>query len=167
MLYEAPIQLITARAVKCYNYKGFAVNHYWQPALEWTISMHVYIHCAVYQKPMTTHQWMSNTEETTRPVRVLLLEELKEKVPYTITIRAYTSVGFGPYNTSSTTDEDGKSCNCLENASFDMLLPLSFVVPIAAPDNLAVENISANELNISWERPTKIDINGELRSYTI
>ena len=42
-----------------------------------------------------------------------------------------------------------------------------FAVPIVAPDNLVVENISANELAVSWERPTEIDINGVLRYYII
>ena len=39
--------------------------------------------------------------------------------------------------------------------------------PVAAPDNLTVVNISANELNVSWERPNEIDINGVLRYYIL
>jgi len=42
-----------------------------------------------------------------------------------------------------------------------------FPVPTAAPENLIVVNISANELNVSWERPNEIDINGILRYYII
>ena len=42
-----------------------------------------------------------------------------------------------------------------------------FPVPVAAPDNLIVVNISANELNVSWERPNQININGILRYYII
>ena len=42
-----------------------------------------------------------------------------------------------------------------------------FPVPTAAPENLIVVNISANELNVSWERPNEIDINGMLRYYII
>ena len=42
-----------------------------------------------------------------------------------------------------------------------------FAVPVVSPDNLAVENISANALAVSWERPTEIDINGVLRYYII
>ena len=39
--------------------------------------------------------------------------------------------------------------------------------PVAAPGNLTVVNISANELNVSWERPNEIDINGVLRYYIL
>ena len=39
--------------------------------------------------------------------------------------------------------------------------------PAAAPGNLTVVNISANELNVSWERPNEIDINGILRYYIL
>ena len=39
--------------------------------------------------------------------------------------------------------------------------------PAAAPGNLTVVNISANELNVSWERPNEIDINGVLRYYIL
>jgi len=42
-----------------------------------------------------------------------------------------------------------------------------FPVPTAAPENLMVVNISANELNVSWERPNEININGILRYYII
>ena len=42
-----------------------------------------------------------------------------------------------------------------------------FPVPTAAPENLIVVNISANELNVSWERPNEININGILRYYVI
>ena len=42
-----------------------------------------------------------------------------------------------------------------------------FSAPVAAPENLMVVNISANELNVSWERPNEIDINGMLQYYII
>ena len=44
---------------------------------------------------------------------------------------------------------------------------LFFAVPVAAPGNVVVENISANALAVSWDRPTEIDINGVLRLYII
>ena len=40
-------------------------------------------------------------------------------------------------------------------------------VPAAVPGSLTVANISANELNVSWERPNEIDINGVLRYYIL
>ena len=39
--------------------------------------------------------------------------------------------------------------------------------PSGPPVNLVVQNTSANSLNVSWERPSKIDINGILRRYDI
>ena len=39
--------------------------------------------------------------------------------------------------------------------------------PAAVPGSLTVVNISANELNVSWERLNEIDINGILRYYII
>ena len=43
----------------------------------------------------------------------------------------------------------------------------SHVVPHAAPVNLVVENSSANSLDVFWERPKEIDINGVLIRYDI
>ena len=40
-------------------------------------------------------------------------------------------------------------------------------VPDAAPPNLQVQNISANELFVAWERPNEININGVLDQYDI
>ena len=42
-----------------------------------------------------------------------------------------------------------------------------YPAPIVAPANLHIVSISANELNVSWERPSEIDINGILRYYII
>ena len=42
-----------------------------------------------------------------------------------------------------------------------------YPAPIAAPDDLIVASSSANELNVSWERPSEININGILRYYII
>lgn len=39
--------------------------------------------------------------------------------------------------------------------------------PNAAPVNLIVQNISANSLSVSWERPSEIDVNGILRRYDV
>lgn len=39
--------------------------------------------------------------------------------------------------------------------------------PTATPGDLTVVNISANELNVSWERPNEIDVNGELHYYIL
>ena len=40
-------------------------------------------------------------------------------------------------------------------------------VPVAAPASLMVETAGPNELDVSWERPEEININGELRFYII
>ena len=45
-----------------------------------------------------------------------------------------------------------------------ILLP---TVPVAAPVGLVVQNVSANNLSVSWERPNEIDINGVLDRYDI
>ena len=45
-----------------------------------------------------------------------------------------------------------------------ILLP---TVPVAAPVGLVVQNVSANDLSVSWERPNEIDINGVLDRYDI
>ena len=53
--------------------------------------------------------------------------------------------------------------------SWNLNVVCSFVIsaPAAAPGNLTVVNISANELNVSWERPNERDINGMLRYYIL
>ena len=38
---------------------------------------------------------------------------------------------------------------------------------MATPVNLTVETAGPNELDVSWERPEEININGELRFYII
>ena len=44
---------------------------------------------------------------------------------------------------------------------------LNCTVPDAAPRNIEVANISANDLSVSWERPDEIGVNGILRNYII
>ena len=44
---------------------------------------------------------------------------------------------------------------------------LNCSVPNAAPRQLVVQNTSANSLNVSWQRPDEIDINGVLIRYDI
>ena len=44
---------------------------------------------------------------------------------------------------------------------------LPYPEPSAAPRDLVVQNISANELSVEWERPPEIDINGVLILYYI
>lgn len=46
-------------------------------------------------------------------------------------------------------------------------LVVCLAVPNAAPVNLTVQNISANSLSVSWERPSEIDVNGVLRRYEV
>ena len=63
-----------------------------------------------------------------------------------------------------------KRCVKFFNRWFSLLfklLVIFFAVPVAAPSNVVVENISANALSVSWDRPTEIDINGVLRFYII
>ena len=53
--------------------------------------------------------------------------------------------------------------------SWNLNVVCSFVIsaPTTAPGNLKVVNISANKLNVSWERPNERDINGVLRYYIL
>ena len=54
---------------------------------------------------------MTNTANTTSNVLNLNLTNLEEFVEYMVTVRAFTAIGAGPYNTlsaSSTTSEAGK-----------------------------------------------------------
>ena len=44
---------------------------------------------------------------------------------------------------------------------------LLYAEPSAAPRDLLVQNISANELSVEWERPPEIEINGVLILYYI
>ena len=53
------------------------------------------------------------------------------------------------------------------NMKFELCCCYFFSAPVAAPENLMVVNISANELNVSWERPNEINTNGILRYYII
>ncbi|XP_064384244.1 uncharacterized protein LOC135333251 isoform X3 [Halichondria panicea] len=76
------------------------------------------------------------------------LSNLEEFVEYNISVRAYTSIGSGPYSvwTVRRTLED---------------------VPSSAPRNILVSAVEPSSLYVSWERPLEIDVNGILTNYTI
>ena len=50
---------------------------------------------------------------------------------------------------------------------FECCILFVISAPTASPGNLTVLNISANELNVLWERPKQIGINGILRYYIL
>ena len=105
---------------------------------------------------------------------MLTLTGLEEYVEYTVTVRAYTAAGVGPYSTlsaSSRTDQDGKFINSTY-LLFTYDVSTSFFIataPVATPRNLVVLNItdSSTVLKVNWQRPEEIDINGVLVNYII
>ena len=125
---------------------------------------------------------MMRTAVTSGDVFSLVLTNLEEFVMYTVTVRAYTVVGAGPYSinsSSNTTAEASKYSNILNSALntfvhacscfLTNLFHFLYTVPTAAPRNLNVSNVTGNStvLDITWERPVEIGINGHLREYVV
>ena len=100
----------------------------------------------------------------------ILVTGLEEYVNYNISVRAYTSVGPGPYSDPVTerTLEDGNVLITL--FVFDIML-MPFIVqssvPAAPPQNVQAIAISSTEIMVTWDEIPGLDQNGIIIDYEV
>ena len=95
------------------------------------------------------------------------LTELQEYVNYTVSVRAYTSVGAGLYSNEVTilTPEDGNYYNV-----FTLFVPpyvyLSHLAPSSPPANVSAVTNSTT-IMVSWDEVPPLDQNGVITVYEV
>ena len=95
---------------------------------------------------------------------------LEEHVNYNISVRAYTSVGPGPYGDPTTvrTVEDGNVL--IKLFVFDTLLMPFLIqssVPAAPPQNIQATAVSSTEIMVTWDEIPGLDQNGIIINYEV
>ena len=100
----------------------------------------------------------------------ILVTGLEEYVNYNISVRAYTSVGPGPYSDPVTerTLEDGNVLITL--FVFDIMLTPLIVqssVPAAPPQNVQATAMSSTEIMVTWDEIPGLDQNGIIIDYEV
>ena len=103
-----------------------------------------------------------NTTNTT-----IVLRDLHESAQYNITVRAFTSIGPGPFShpVISITHEDGKistETNLVHHSK-----SRSFSVPRSPPTTVAVNGVSPTTIMVSWGPVPLIDQNGIITEYEV
>ena len=111
---------------------------------------------------------MSTTTRVDGTAMAVNLTGLEEYVNYTISVRAYTSAGEGPYSngTIELTNEDGKKLN---NYIQQLLAWMMFNSPVPAtpPTNVMAMATSPRSITVMWEEVVPIDQNGVITMYQV
>ena len=97
----------------------------------------------------------------------LILLRLQEYVNYTISVRAYTSAGAGPYSdpVSVLTNEDGK---CVKQGQRVLTYNFSHKTePTNPPDNVRATATSSTTIVVMWHNVPPIDQNGVITMYEV
>ena len=108
----------------------------------------------------------------------IVLGELQEYIEYNISVRAYTSVGPGPFSPGmdNRTFEDGKYMilwsytHSLTHQDNFLHVHLSFttsLVPNAPPDNVQVLTLSSTAILVTWDPVQEISRNGIITQYEV
>ena len=94
---------------------------------------------------------------------------LEEYVEYNISVRAYTSVGPGPYSDPVTerTDEDRKRINIIIVLLQIIHVLFSYPGPVTPPQNVQANAASSTEILVTWEEVLPIDQNGIITNYEV
>ena len=120
----------------------------------------------VKYRPLATFGDQISTLTTNTSLLNATLTGLEEYIEYNISVRAYTSVGPGPYS-------DGVNERTLEDGgfryfSFNLIFPsLHIIVPGAPPDNVTALVLSSTEINVCWEEVPAINLNGLVTVYMV
>ena len=112
----------------------------------------------------------------------ITLMELEEYVEYNISVRAFTSVGPGPYSVGiiRRTFEDGITLSpcAILNVALEMLIstinfPCSLlytslsIVPTTPPQNISLTVINTKEIEVNWTEVPEIEQNGIITEYEV
>ena len=117
--------------------------------------------------PLQTFGDQISTNTTNTTYLNTTLTGLQEYVEYNISVRAYTSVGPGPYSDPVTerTLEDGIYTYYWHIYTLTNLL--FSPEPAVAPENVATMAVSSTEIEVSWEKVPAIDENGIIIVYEV
>jgi hypothetical protein len=113
---------------------------------------------------------MSNTITVNQGFRGQYLAGLEEHVDYNISVRAYTSVGAGPYSVGivGMTDEDGECIFHTHILLFFFFISYSnYAAPSSPPSNVAATAVSSTSINVTWDIVPPIDQNGVITMYEV
>ena len=94
------------------------------------------------------------------------LTDLQEYVNYTISVRAYTSVGAGPYSAGVIVEtlEDGKM---RKFKLHNIICTHIYTEPASSPSNVVAMNTSATSITVMWDIVPEIDQNGVITMYEV
>ena len=97
----------------------------------------------------------------------LTLMNLEEYVEYNISVRAYTSVGPGPYSVAvvEQTFENGKLQ--LEVGHACLISKFFFTEPATPPENISVTVIDSSTIKVNWSGVSEINQNGIITQYEV
>ena len=110
---------------------------------------------------------MTSTVNTTD--LFIVIDSLEECIDYNINVRAYTSVGPGPYSDPVTerTLEDGNfSCPKLYYRSHYNCI-INPTEPATPPQNVSATAISSTKITVIWREVPAIDQNGIITNYEV
>ena len=110
------------------------------------------------------------TSSVNTTILMVVIRSLQEYVEYNISVRAYTSVGPGPYSDPVTerTFEDGNVP--VHYLSFNTILTQAIVqssVPAEPPQNVQATAISSTEISVTWDEIPGLDQNGVIIDYEV
>ncbi len=109
---------------------------------------------------------MTETTNVSESMMSVVLSNLEEFVNYTISLRAYTSEGAGPYSEEVTvmTPEDSKS-----DIYFAIIILLFCPSPVPAnpPDNVTASANSSTTIIVTWDIVPPIHQNGIITMYEV
>ena len=102
------------------------------------------------------------------PTLMVDLTLLREYTEYLIRVRAYTSVGPGPYSNeiSATTLEDRKY-TYIYIMKCDTLWLYNFSGPSESPMNIVITLISSTSFHVLWDPVPEMDRNGIITNYDV
>ena len=102
---------------------------------------------------------------------LIVVTGLQEYVFYNISVRAYTSVGPGPYSDPVTerTLEDGNVPLCHFCYQYVNIIDQNFQssVPAVPPQNVQATAISSTEIMVTWDEIPGLDQNGIIINYEV
>ena len=109
---------------------------------------------------------MNQSNFTNGNMQDFTISGLDEFSDYNISVRAYTSVGPGPYSDAERemTDEDGE-------VYFNHLCELHYVlfgtVPASPPQNVTASVLSSTEIEVNWTEIPEMEQNGIITEYEV
>ena len=128
----------------------------------------IIINYEVEFEPLEFTETLTTSSVNTTNLTVVI-NGLQEYVQYNISVRAYTSVGPGPYSDPVTerTLEDRKLKNIIMVLLQIIYVSFSYPGPATPPQNVQANAASSTEILVTWEEVLPIDQNGIITNYEV